>query len=81
MKSLGKLADAIEELPWILKIILVIVCGLYGNLIRLFRSCGKENVLGIVLAIVLLITAGAFGIVWIFDIICVILNKKIWWID
>ena len=81
MKSLGKLADAIEELPWILKIILVIFFGLYGNLIRLFRSCGKENVLGIVLAIVLLITAGAFGIVWIFDIICVILNKKIWWID
>ena len=81
MKSLGKFADAVEELPWILKIILVIFFGLYGNLIRLFRSCGKENVLGIVLAIVLLITAGAFGIVWIFDIICVILNKKIWWID
>ena len=60
MKSLGKFADAIEELPWILKIILVIFFGLYGNLIRLFRSCGKENVLGIVLAIVLLCTGGFF---------------------
>ena len=80
MKSLGKFADAVEELPWILKIILVIFFGLYGNLIRLFRSCGKENVLGIVLAIVLLCTGGFF-VFWIFDVICVILNKKIWWID
>lgn len=75
-----KLADTIEGLPWIVRLLLVIFWGLYGNLIRLFRSLGANNILGVVLAVILII-CGGFGILWIIDLICVIMNKKIWWID
>ncbi len=74
------LANSIESLPWIVRLILVLLYGVYGNLIRLFRSLGKGNVLGIVLAVIL-IAAGGLVILWVIDIICVVLNKKIWWID
>ena len=77
MKDLLK---ALEGLPYIVRVLLTIFVGIYSNLLRLFRSLAKSNVLGIVLAIIFLITGG-FGIFWIIDIICVVLGKNIWWID
>lgn len=80
MKAFGDLAKSVEGLPWIIRLILVIIWGLYGNLIRLFRSLGKSNWLGVILAVLLLI-CGGFVILWIIDVVCVILNRNIWWID
>ena len=80
MKSLGKFAKDLENLPFIVRLLLVLLFGVYGNLIRLFKSCGKENVLGIVLAVVLLLTGG-FAILTIIDFVCILLKKPIWWID
>ncbi len=77
MKNVVK---SLEKLPWIVRLILVIVWGAYGNLIRLFKSLAANNVLGTVLAIILLI-CGGFVILWIIDLVCVILGKPIWWID
>ena len=75
MKDLLK---TLEGLPWIVRVILVLFCGLYGNFIRLLRSLIKGNVLGIVLSAILL-CCGGFVVLWIIDIICVVLGKKIWW--
>ena len=75
MKDLVK---ALEKLPWIVKLLLVIFWGIYGNLYRLFRSIAAGNVLGIVLSIILLL-CGGFVVLWIFDLICVIIGKDIWW--
>lgn len=70
----------LEGLPWIVRFLLTIFYDLYNNIIRLCRSIQKNSVLGIVLAIIL-IASGGLIILWILDIIAVLLNKRIWWID
>lgn len=75
-----KVVSTLEGLPWIVRLLLVIFLGVYGNLLRLFKSIAAGNVLGIILAVVLLL-CGGFVILWIVDLICVILGKPIWWID
>ncbi len=70
----------LEGLPWIVRLLLTIFYDLYNNIIRLCRSIQKNSVLGIVLAIIL-IASGGLIILWILDIIAVLLNKRIWWID
>jgi len=77
MKDLVK---ALEGLPWIVKVLLTFFVGIYSNLLRLFKSLAKGNVVGIVLAVILLISGG-FVILWIIDVVMVALRKKIWWID
>lgn len=76
MKDLVK---TLEGLPWIVRVILTCVWGIYSNLLRLFRSLAANNVLGIVLSVILLL-CGGFFILWIIDVIMVILGKQIWWI-
>lgn len=73
-------AKTMEALPWIVRVILTIFLGVYGDLIRLFRSLGKQNWFGVILAVILLFTGGLI-VLWIIDIIMVVLNKPIWWID
>ena len=75
MKDLVK---ALEGLPWIVKVLLVIFVGIYGNLLRLFKSLAAGNLVGIVLSLVLLFSSG-LGIFWIIDLICVLIGKDIWW--
>lgn len=70
----------LEGLPWIVRLLLTIFYDLYNNILRLCRSIQKNSVLGIVLAIIL-IASGGLIILWILDIIAVLLNKRIWWID
>ena len=77
MKNLIK---AIDELPWLVKLILCIpMLGIVWSIYRICRSLVKENMLGVVLG-VLTIFPGA-AIIWLIDLICVLVNKKIWWID
>lgn len=68
--SLPKWAKVILALPF-----LDIVWAFY----RLCRSIGKGNVLGIVLAIVMLIVCPI--LFWILDIITIVLMDKVLWID
>lgn len=77
MKDLVK---ALEGLPYIVRVLLTIFWGIYGNLMRLFRSLAKNNLVGIILAVILLL-CGGFLILWIWDVIRVILGKQVWWID
>lgn len=77
MKNLVK---SLESLPWILRVLLTIFVGIYGNLLRLFRSLAAKNVVGVVLAVILLCTGGLV-ILWIIDIIMVVFGKRVWWID
>lgn len=77
MKNLIK---AVNDLPLIVKIILALPgLDLFWNIMRLVRSIDANNMLGIVLAVVLLIVGIPF--VWVIDILCLVLKKNIWWID
>lgn len=77
MKSLVK---TLEGLPWLIRVLLTLFLDIYSNLLRLFRSLAANNIIGIVLALILLL-CGGFFILWIIDLIMVLLGKKIWWID
>ena len=71
---------AMDNLPFIAKLILSIpALDIIWNIYRLCRSLKKGNLLGIILS-VLLITVG-LAFMWLIDIICVLLNNKVWWID
>lgn len=77
---MGNLIKAFDELPLIVKIIFSLPgLGLIWGVYRVCRSIDKSNVLGIVLGI-LSVPLGAC-ILWLIDLICVIMNGKIWWID
>ena len=74
MKDLIK---AIDNLPQIVKLILCIpVLDIVWTVYRLLRSLDANNVVGIVVSIILFFCA---PFVWLIDLICIILNKKVWW--
>ena len=75
-----KLVKGLESLPWLVRVLLTFFVGIYGNLLRLFRSVAAKNTVGVVLAVILLCTGGLV-ILWIIDLIMVFFGKKIWWID
>lgn len=77
---MDKLVKTLDGFPRWLKILLVVLWGVYGNLYRLFKSIQKKNVLGIVLAAILLV-CGGFFVLWIIDIVMMILFGRVWWID
>ena len=74
------LINALNGLPKIVKILLALpVLDIIWVVCRLFTSIEKKNMLGTVLAVVLIIVGIPF--LWIIDIICIALNDKVWWID
>lgn len=77
MKDLIK---AIDGLPKIVRFLGTLIWGILTNIYRLCRSIAKQDVLGIVLAIILLL-CGGFFILWIIDLVCILFDKPIWWID
>lgn len=77
MKDLVK---AIQGLPTIVKFILDLFYGILGNVYRLCKSLAAGNVLGVILAVILLL-CGGFAILWIIDLICILLGKDLIWID
>ncbi|MCM1131537.1 MAG: hypothetical protein K2M08_05140 [Anaeroplasmataceae bacterium] len=77
MKNLIK---AFDDLPLIVKVILCIpMLDIVWSIYKIARSADKSNLLGIILGI-LTIIPGAFFI-WIIDLVTVLLNNKVWWLD
>ena len=72
--------DAFDNLPFVAKIILAlpgldIVWAVY----RLCRSIEKNNAVGIVLGVLMIIVCPV--IMWIVDLITIIVYNKVLWID
>lgn len=70
----------LDDLPRIVKFILVLIGDLFANVYRLCRLIAKNNVLGIILAVLLLLTGG-FLILWIIDLVMIVVKGTVWWID
>ncbi len=69
--------NAIDNLPFIVKLILCIpVLDIVWTVYRLLRSLDAKNTVGIIVSVVLLLCA---PFVWLIDLICIIVNKKVWW--
>ena len=74
------LINAIDNLPLIVKLILCIpAIAIVWMIYRLCRSLEKSNMVGVVLAIVLVFVGIPF--MWLVDLICILLKGKVWWID
>ncbi len=70
----------IEGLPLIVKLILALpFLDIVWAVVRVIRSLAKNNLVGTVIAILLIVVGLPF--VWLFDIICILLKGNIWWID
>ncbi len=68
---------AIDNLPFIVKLILCIpLLDIVWTVYRLLRSLDAQNTAGIVVSIILFFCA---PFVWLIDLICIIVNKKVWW--
>ena len=75
-----QLIKAMDELPFILKLVLCIpALDIVWSVYKICRSLDKKNVLGIVLGVLTIIPGAVF--MWIIDINTVLMNKKVWWID
>ena len=75
-----KFIDAMENLPVWLKIILALpALDIIWVVYRLVKSINKNNTLGIVLAVVLLIVG--FPFLWLIDIITLLINNYVLWLD
>ena len=75
---MNDLIKAIDGLPKIVRFLGTLIWGILTNIYRLCRSIAKQDVLGVVLAIILLLFG---GFIWIIDLVCILLDKPIWWID
>lgn len=77
---MNDLIKAIDGLPKIVRFLGTLIWGILTNIYRLCHSVAKKDVLGIVLAILLLL-CGGFFILWIVDLVCILLDKPVIWID
>ena len=77
---MDSLIKAIDNLPKIIKLILCIpAIAIVWMIYRLSRSLAKKNIIGIVLAIVLVFVGIPF--MWLIDLVCILLKGNVWWID
>ena len=70
---MAEFRKTLQGLPWIAKLLLVIIGDIYGILYRLTRG----DVTGIVVAVLQFITGNFFGIFWLIDLITVITKKEV----
>ncbi len=74
------LITTVDNLPMLVKIILALPgIDIVWMIYRLVRSIVKENTVGIVLAIIVLVIGVPF--LWLIDILCLIFMGKVWWLD
>ena len=70
---MAEFRKTLQGLPWIVKLLLVIVYDIYGALYRISRG----DTVGIVVGVLQLITGNFFGIFWLIDLITVIVKKEV----
>ena len=77
---MDSLIKAIDNLPKIVKLIFCIpAIAIIWMIYCLCRSLAKKNIVGIVLAIVLVFVGIPF--MWLIDLLCILFKGNIWWID
>lgn len=80
MDTLKKLIQLIDDLPMVAKLVLCIpILDIVWSVYRLSRSIVANNVLGIVVGILLIVPGATF--VWLIDLVCLLINGKIWTMD
>ena len=77
---MNELIKSMDNLPKLVKIILALpFLDIVWAVYRLCKSISKDNAVGIILAVVMLILCPA--ILWVVDLITIIVMDKVLWID
>lgn len=77
MKSIIK---ALHDLPMLVKVILALpALDVVWVVYRLLRSLDKNNILGVVIAVLAIFVGLPW--LWLVDILCIVLKGDVWWID
>ena len=77
---MDSLIKAIENLPKIVKLILCIpAIAIVWMIYRVCRSLQKQNMVGVIIAIVLIFVGIPF--MWLIDLLCILFKGNVWWID
>jgi hypothetical protein len=77
---MNELIKSMDNLPKLVKIILALpFLDIVWAVYRLCKSISKNNAVGIILAVVMLILCPA--ILWVVDLITIIVMDKVLWID
>ena len=77
MKSIIK---APHDLPMLVKVILALpALDVVWVVYRLLRSLDKNNILGVVIAVLAIFVGLPW--LWLVDILCIVLKGDVWWID
>ena len=75
-----KFIDSMENFPLWLKVLLAIpMLDIIWVVYRLVKSASKQNIVGIILAVVLIIIGIPF--LWLIDIISLLICNHVLWID
>ena len=78
--KMKKLIEAIDNLPQIAKLILCIpMLDIVWWIYRICKSLDKNNMVGVIIAVILLFVGIPF--MWLVDLICVLVKGNIWWLD
>lgn len=75
---MAELIKEFDELSWLKKLLLVLICPIAWNIYRLARSIEKKNVGGIILVAVVELSLLSIP-VSIFDIVFIMIKKTVWW--
>ncbi len=77
---MDSLIKTFDNLSKVVKLILCIPgVAIVWMVYRACRSFQKNNMIGVIIAIVLVFAGLPF--MWLVDLICIILYDKVWWID
>ncbi len=75
-----QLIETIDNLPKIVKLILCIpAVAIVWWIYRICKSLDKNNMVGVVIAVILLVVGIPF--MWLVDLICILVKDNIWWLD
>lgn len=74
---MAEFRKTLTNLPWIVKLLLVVFYDIYGALKRISKGDTK----GIVIGVLMLVTGNFFGIMWIIDLVTVIMHKEVTVLD
>lgn len=78
--SLDDVIKLVDNLPLWAKIIIALpFLDVLWHVYRILKSASKNDTLGIVLAVLIIVIGVPFF--WIIDMICIAVNGHIWWID
>jgi hypothetical protein len=79
-KSLNTFITQMDNLSQVVKILLALpFIDIIWVIYRLIKSIAKDDVLGLVLAIVAIIVGVPF--LWVIDMICIAFMGHVWWLD